>query len=69
MVRGGALCDAPVPVPGESVTDGSWVRSFGPPVCVTVVPFSFLWHYYRYTVAQFYYTSLFRGLNVYYIFY
>ena len=30
MARGGAICGAPVPVPGESVTDGSWVQSFGP---------------------------------------
>ena len=41
-VRGEAICDAPVPVPGESVTDGSRVRSFGPPVCVAVVPFPFI---------------------------
>ena len=63
VVRGEAICDALVPVPSVSVTDGSRVRSFGPPVCVTVVPFSFLWHYYRYTVVQSYYTSFFRGLN------
>ena len=27
VVRGEAICDAPVPVPGESVTNGSRVRS------------------------------------------
>ena len=35
MVRGEATCDAPVPVPGESVPDGSRVLSFGSTrVCV-----------------------------------
>ena len=34
VFRREAICDAPVPVPGESVTDGSRIRSFGPPVCV-----------------------------------
>ena len=28
MVRGEAICDAPVSVPGESVSDGSRVPSF-----------------------------------------
>ena len=29
MVRGEAICDTPVPVPGESVSDGSQVPNFG----------------------------------------
>ena len=53
MFRREAICEAPVPVPGESVTDGSRIRSCGPPVCVTVVPFSFLMSFlYGYTIAQ-----------------
>ena len=43
VVRGEAICDIPVPVPGESVSDGSQVPSFGPLMCVTGV----LIHYYR----------------------
>ena len=35
VVRGEAICDAPVP--RESVSDGSQVPSFGPLVCVTGV--------------------------------
>ena len=37
VVRGEATCDAPVPVPGESVPDGSRVLSFrSTQVCVRV---------------------------------
>ena len=38
MVRGEAPRDAPVPVPDEPVSDGSWLLSFGPLVCVADVP-------------------------------
>ena len=42
VFRREAISDTSVSIPGESVTDGSRIRSFGLPVCVTVVPFSFL---------------------------
>ena len=38
MVRGEAPRDAPVPVPGEPVSDGSRLLSFGPLVCEADVP-------------------------------
>ena len=34
MVCGEATCDAPVPVPGESLPDGSRFFPLGPPVCI-----------------------------------
>ena len=33
------ICDAPVPVPGGSVSDGSRVQSFSLPVCVRLFHF------------------------------
>ena len=41
MARGETPCEAPVPVPGESVYDGSRVPSRGPLVC-TMDAISFL---------------------------
>ena len=38
VVRGEASLDAPVPVPGEPVSDGSRVLSFGPLVCGADAP-------------------------------
>ena len=45
--------------------DGLLVQSFGPLACVTVVPFSCFTVITIDIVAPVYFTSLFRGLNLY----
>ena len=58
VVRGEASCDAPVPVPGEPVPDGSRILSFEPLVCVADDPCQF------FKLMLFYQLILHCGLSI-----